>query len=267
MEARGDTMIKKIRIVIIGLVIGLLTVPETSSAISPQQLQEMLDRGDEVTIIDIRSTVLYTEGHIPGAISIPSALITGKRLPPIGAVVVYGDGIRTDLTLEAVNSLNTRTGIQADMLEGGFAAWEAIELQTTHNSGFREERLPYLSYDEFEKVAAGNPDIVLVDLRSPSNNLTDLSEAFPGLDSIRLHRNLRSAGKEWDISTVTLTGRKDTHYRRLYVLIDDGNGEAGKVAHRLKAAGIKRMAILTGGEQILRRGGRPGLDTIKTRER
>lgn len=260
-------MIKKLWIVIIGLVIGFLTVPETSSAISPQQLQEMLDRGDEVTIIDIRSTVLYTEGHIPGAISIPSALITGKRLPPIGAVVVYGDGIRTDLTLEAVNSLNTRTGIQADMLEGGFAAWEAIELQTTHNSGFREERLPYLSYDEFEKVVAGNPDIVLVDLRSPSNNLTDLSEAFPGLNTIRLNRKLQSTGKEWDISGVTRTGGKDTHYRSLFVLIDDGDGEAGKVAHRLKAAGIKRMAILTGGEQILRRGGRPGLETIKTREK
>ena len=260
-------MKKNVWILLIVLIMGLVIATETVFAISPQQLQEMLDRGDEVTIIDIRSTVLYTEGHIPGAISIPSALITGKRLPPIGAVVVYGDGIRTDLTLEAVNSLNTRTGIQADMLEGGFAAWEAIELQTTHNSGFREERLPYLSYDEFEKVAAGNPDIVLVDLRSPSNNLTDLSEAFPGLNTIRLNRKLQSTGKEWDISRVTLTGGKDTHYRRLYVLIDDGDGEAGKVAHRLKAAGIKRMAILTGGEQILRRGGRPGLDTIKTREK
>lgn len=314
----------------IALVIGLLTIPEKGAAISPRQLQEMLDRGEEVTLLDIRSRALYTEGHIPGAISIPSSMITEMRLPPIGAVVVYGDGIRSDLALEAVNALNTKTGIQADILEGGFSAWEALELTTTHKSGFQKESLPSLSYEEFEKAAAGNPDIVLVDLRSTPvegqnktsgtpagrsaqapevsvNKLTDLSEAFPGLQSIRLNRKLtaspiplppgerssigqrkvstplmgeeqgggekgksyasrsQSTGKEWDISSLTRTGERDAHSRRLYVLIDDGDGEAGKVAHRLKAAGIKRLAILTGGEKILRRGGRPGLETMKTR--
>lgn len=318
-----------VAIVIIAFVIALLTIPEKASAISPRQLQEMLDRGEEVTIIDIRSRALYTEGHILGAISIPFPIIAEKRLPPIGTVVVYGDGIRTDLTLEAVKALNTRSGIQAEILEGGFSAWEALDLTTTRKSGFQKDRLPSFSYEEFEKAAASNPDIVLVDLRSrpvkgqnktsgtpasrsaqapevSDNKLTELSEAFPGLQTIRLHRKLapspipappgegssigqrevssllrgdqgggeednsyafkgQPTGKEWDISTLLGTGDKDTHYRRLYVLIDDGDGEAGKVAHRLKAAGITRLAILTGGEQILRRGGKPGLETIKTR--
>ena len=266
---------KRIWIVIIALImgLGLASAPETAIAISPQQLQEMMDRGEPVTIIDIRVLDLYRDGHIPGAISMPVTIISKKQVPPVGTVVVYGDGIRTDLDAEALRALNARPGIQASILEGGFSAWETLNLPTTHKSGFREERLPYLSYQELEKVAEANPDIVLVDLRTvpdqanTSDTLTDLSTMFPGLNSVRLLRKPQSDGKEWDISTVTQRGGKDTYYRWLYILIDNGDGEAEKVARTLKAAGIKRMAILTGGEQILRRGGSPGLETIKTREK
>ena len=257
----------KVWIFIIALVTGFLSVPVTVFAISPLQLQEMMGRGEQITIIDIRALELYREGHIPGAINMPATIISKKKLPPLGTVVVYGDGIRTDLTNGAVDALNAMPGIEAVMLDGGFSAWESLNLPTTHESGFREERLPYLSYEELEKVVEANPDIVLVDLRSTpeqgktNSTLTDLSVVFPGLNTIRLHRKLRSDGKEWDISTVTRRGAKDTQYRWLYILIDDGDGEAEKAARILKAAGIKRAAILTGGEQILRRGGKPGLET------
>ena len=108
---------------------------------------------------------------------------------------------------------------------------------------------------------------MLVDLRTTpeqgktNSTLTDLSAVFPGLNTVRMHRKLQSDGREWDISTVTRRGGRDTQYRWLYILIDDGDGEAEKAARILKAAGIKRAAILTGGEQILRRGGSPGLET------
>ena len=263
----------KVWIVAIAIIMVFLSVPVTAFAISPQQLQEMMGRGEPVTIIDIRALELYREGHIPGAINMPATIISKKKLPPLGTVVVYGDGIRTDLTNGAVDALNAMPGIEAVMLDGGFSAWESLNLPTTHASGFREERLSYLSYEELEKVVEANPDIVLVDLRSTpeqgktNSTLTDLSAMFPGLNTIRLHRKLQSAGKEWDISTVTRRVGKDTHYRWLYILIDDGDGEAEKAARSLKAAGIKRVAILTGGEQILRRGGSPGLETIKTRKK
>lgn len=262
-------MKKKIRTVIIVFILGLLAVPEAGLALSPGQLQEMLEQGSSVTMIDIRNSDIYREGHIPGAISIPAAIISKKQLPPVGSVVVYGDGIRTDLTLEAVNALNTRRGIQAEMLEGGFSAWEALGLPTTHQGGFREERLTYLSYQELEKVAAANPDLVLVDMRSrpervdTGSTLTDLPAMFPGVITIKMLRKPQSGGKEWDITAVTGRGSRETRYRWLYILIDDGDGEAEKVAHSLKAAGIRRMAILTGGELILRRGGLPGQDIQK----
>ena len=258
---------EKVGIIIIGLVIGLAGTSGTGFAVTARQLQEMLSQGEKVTIIDIRNRALYTEGHIPGAISLLASIIAEKRLPPIGAVVVYGDGIPADLTIEAVDALNAKNGIQAEMLEGGFSAWEAVNLSTTHQSGLGREELRFITYQELEKAAAGNSDMVLVDLRStPAGNatreLTDLSVKLPGLNTIRLARKSGSANTEWDIAPVILAGRGS-----LYILIDDGDGEAEKVARRLKAAGVKRLAILIGGERILRSEGRSGLKRIETREK
>ena len=281
-------MIKKMWIFTICLAIGFSAVPTTGFAITAQQLREMLDRGDKVMIIDIRSKWAYAESHIHGAINIPARIIGMKRLPPLGTVIVCGDGIRTGLTLKAVQALNAKTGIRADMLEGGFGAWDALDLANTRKSGFGRERLHYLSYQELEKAAAENPDIVLIDLRCASDEddtavtgmrsggalrgasrdiaakLTDLSEKFPGLDCIKLDRKLGRAGKAEDVSIAGLLGGRGAHHRKLYVLIDDGDGVAQKIAHRLKAAGIRRVVILAGGEQILRREGRPGLKTKKS---
>ena len=202
--------------------------------------------------------------------------------------IVCGDGIRTGVTLEAVQALNAKTGIRADMLEGGFGAWDALNLPNTSKSGFGRQRLRYLSYQDIEKAAPENPDMVLVDLRCASNEhktavagtrsrsarrgasrdlgaqLTDLSEKFPGINRIKLDRKLGHARKAEEVSIAGLLGARGAHHRKLYVLIDDGDGEAEKVAHRLKAAGIRRLVILAGGEQILRREGRPGLKTKRS---
>ena len=48
---------------------------------------------------------------------------------------------------------------------------------------------------------------------------------------------------------------------RLYVLVDDGDGGAERVAANLRARGMRRVAILTGGELILERGGQAGTRT------
>jgi hypothetical protein len=41
-------------------------------------------------------------------------------------------------------------------------------------------------------------------------------------------------------------------HSELYVLIDSADGTAEKAALQLKAAGIKRFAVLTGGEESIR---------------
>ena len=137
-------------------------------------------------------------------------------------------------------------------------------------------RVQYLTYRNLKKAAAHNSDIVLVDLRSKTfsdktsadvyidstiaspETLTDLSEKFPGQHIIRPDRKRGAAGKQWDIASSILKGKKGSHHRYHYVIIDNGDGEGQEVASRLFAAGIKRVAILTGGEQILRREGQPG---------
>ena len=75
------------------IVTGFFLPLRTGWAVTPEKLKEMLDQGEKVTIIDVRHTALYAAGHIPGAINIPSSIIAMKRFPPLGDVVVYGDGI------------------------------------------------------------------------------------------------------------------------------------------------------------------------------
>lgn len=264
--------------------IGFFIVPTGSFALTPQQLHHMLKKKEKVVIIDIRNKWAYLESHIPGAINIPAAVVQSKRLAPMGKVVVYGDGIRTDLTHKAVQDLNSKQGIEAEMLEGGFGAWETLNLPNTHKGGLSKEKPNHISYQELKKAAEANPDIVLVDLREKRGGnkpqgisgrgnvatlerlhgkLTDLSGKFPGVKKVRLSQTSSMYQGNKKVPLDKLTSGNTESYRKLYVLIDNGDGKARKVSHRLKAAGIKRVVILTGGERSLRREGKPGIKTIK----
>jgi rhodanese-related sulfurtransferase len=58
--------------------------------LSAVELQAMIDNGDEVTIIDVRTPEEYNEGHIPGSISVPLGTI--EELESVsfkGKVVLY----------------------------------------------------------------------------------------------------------------------------------------------------------------------------------
>jgi rhodanese-related sulfurtransferase len=276
MAARGGFIMKKI-ITLFNLFLfaGCLVILEASFALTPEELKEMLDQGEKVTIIDVRHKGLYTDGHIPGAINIPSSVIGMKRLPPIGEVVVYGDGIRVDLTMEAVNELNSKTGIHAEMLEGGIAAWESLNYSTTHPYGLGKKRFDYLTYDDFERALIHNPDIIVIDLREgvpleedqdgqgEAPVLTDMSERFPGVDIIKPRRNRGAGARKWDVSADEITRGRGPKHRNQYVIVDDGDGQGEKAARRLFAAGIKRVVILTGGEQTLSREGEKGFKKIQ----
>lgn len=242
----------------------------TSYPITSRQLKELKDRGEKITLIDIRGNRLFRQGHIPGAINIPFPLIGRKRLPPIGRVVVYGDGIRTDLTREAVDILNSKHGIRAEMLDGGFPAWEALHLTITGRKSFKEEKFHYITYEEFLKIITSEPDLILVDLRlsDSSSGAPDLAARFPGVKIIRpvpLEKGNVSPGMRWNLQEI-IAG-KIRGNSKLYILIDSGNGESEKVAHRLKGAGIKRLAILIGGQITIEREGKRGKKTIRMRSR
>lgn len=237
--------------------IGVLLLSGSVWAITPQQLKEKVNQGATLTIIDVRNTHQYTEGHIPGAINIPAAVIGKKRLPPLGDVVVYGDGVRSDVTEKALSELNAKAGIRAEVLEGGLPAWEALKLVTTDPRGLSRKRTRFLSYEELEAVAAGNPDIIFVDLREETKAVgvkgrTALEGKFAGHRRIKVERQQKLRESPWDVSGVvrSVGGQRNAH-RYLCVLVDNGDGQAEEVARRLHAAGITRVAILTGGEEAL----------------
>jgi rhodanese-related sulfurtransferase len=268
MAAWGGIIMEKVWLIAV-LVMGWLFMgPGSSGAMAPEDLKALLSEGESVTVIDIRSNALYRQGHIQGAINVPASVLERKRLPGIGRVIVCGDGVRKDVTLDAVKNLDNREGIDAEILEGGYASWEALNLPTTQKKGLAKKRFRYLSYQGLERAAEKNRAIVLVDLRNESGKrsiegkkalkemrrpLTELSKKFPGLEIIKV--------TEEGLGIVAKG--KGRHHRILYVMVDDGDGKSERVATRLFAAGVKRVAILTGGERTLRREGQPGL--LRTR--
>lgn len=240
----------------------LISLPGTSFGISVEQLREIKENQEKVTIIDIRNSHVYRECHIPGAINIPASLIGRKSLPAIGRVVVCGDGIDNEVTLKAVVSLNSKSGIEAERLDGGMQAWETFNFPDTRSGGFKRQMIHYLSYQQLEKVVKKNQDLIILDMRKKADNeseLSNLNAKFPGVRTLKLGRNKKSRDKGEKISLAGIGGGKSVHHNRYYVLIDDGSGEAEGVAYRLKAAGIKRMSILAGGEIILSADGKSGV--------
>jgi len=245
-------------------------------------LKNLLDQGASPTIVDIRSGSDYTQGHIPNAINIPAKIIPRKPLPPLGPVIVYGDGIQKGITMKALDALNAKAEIQAEMLAGGFAAWGSMNLPSTERRGVKRERFQYISYKELQRSAESNQDITLVDMRTlgemkksagfevgavTGDNPSELSEMFPGLKIIALDRkDLRSGRKAGQVSVARIADLKKAGHHEIFVLIGRGDGQAEKAARRLHAAGIKPIVILAGGERTIQKEGRPGFRTHVTRD-
>jgi rhodanese-related sulfurtransferase len=227
-------------------------------------LNGQLAQGAKLTIVDVRSTALFSQGHIPGAINIPAALCSGNNLPPLGKVVVCGAGLGKDAEeTAAAAALALKPGLSVEVLEGGYAAWQSAQGRTTQPRGLKPEALNYISYAQLKAAKADG--VVLVDLRhQPAANsnpaaaaavqpLTDLAQAFPGF---QVSQSAFSANPQVK-SAVAGSGPPP-----LLVLIDNGDGTAPEMARTLQDSGMKRYAILAGGQLILARQGRPGLQRL-----
>lgn len=60
--------------------------------ISPQLAKEMMDSGDTITVVDVRTSSEYAAGHIEGALLIPNETITTAdkpaQLPDLDATIL-----------------------------------------------------------------------------------------------------------------------------------------------------------------------------------
>ena len=236
-------------------------------AISPAQVQQLLNSGEKITFVDVRLNVLFQKGHIPGAINIPSQLVPEKPLPPLGRVVVYDDGLGADDAVAAAAALNQKPGITAESLDGGYAAWEMAQSSTTQSGGLKPEATPVITYAQLKQKQSS--DVVLVDLRQSApavtsasaatkssaakvaaQPLTDLQSEFPKARIARSPFAVSSPRTKASAASVSTP-------LPLLVLIDNGDGSAQKMARALKANGITRFAC-SGGRRANPLGPRPG---------
>lgn len=232
----------------------------SARAIVPADLKKLLDSGENIVIIDVRNASLFKRDHIPNAINVPASLVPQKKLPPLGRVIVCDEGLARDsAATQALVALNAKPGIKAEILEGGFAAWQALRGDSTKGAGVHEEELVQMTYDQLKK--ADPAAVVLVDLRKPRAQvrqsdsgalppapLTDLASEFPQAPVTKSPFNLPQTRQSSSSAAPPAL-----------VLIDDGDGSAQATARILKANGITRVVILAGGESILARHGQPGL--------
>ncbi len=246
---------------------ALLACSGAALAISPAQVQSLLAAGEKITFVDVRMNVPFQNGHIPGALNIPAQLVPEKQLPPLGRVVVYDGGLGDNAAPAAAAALNQKPGITAEVLDGGFAAWQMAQAQTTQSGGLKPDAVPLITYAQLKQVPGA--DVVLVDLRQPpaaitngtptklavvaAPPLTDLAAEFPGARIVRSPFAARSP--QTKLAALNATPP-------LLVLIDNGDGRARQMARVLKANGMTRFAVLAGGEQILAVHGQAGLQRI-----
>lgn len=244
------------------LLVLALACPSRAFAVTPADLRQRIEGGEKITLIDVRSTEYFQKGHIPGAINVPAALCAAKKLPPLGTVVVYDAGLARESADAAAAALGRKPGLRVEVLEGGLAAWEMFKGGTTQSSGVQPEQLPMITYEKLKEVQT--EDTVLVDLRNPEEPvagrtksavlgpplpMTDLGAEFPKARIVKSPFNVAPTKKSGDGAGTP----------PLLVLIDNGDGTAQQMARALKANGNTRFVILAGGESILERQGRPGL--------
>ena len=101
----------------------------------PISRQELLKRSHAglVTILDVRPTDEFAQGHLPHALNIPLNDLSARlaELDPKQEIVAYCRSTYCVLSFEAVAALRAR-GFKARRLEEGFPEWKAAGLPLEH---------------------------------------------------------------------------------------------------------------------------------------
>jgi rhodanese-related sulfurtransferase len=250
----------------------LLALPLSAAArtITVEELADRLVAGNVPFLVDVRRAHDYDAAHIPNAANIPARLLGSRKLPPIGEVIVYGDGFgRVDMD-EVLRQLAAKPGIQPVLLEGGFAAWASRSGVTTAESGLQPARETAVTYQNM--VVSAGRGTVIYDLRKQrgqTGRSDDLKDRFPearigeGAPGARVGGgggNRGAAAGARPASGNPLLRDNPHASGELIVLVDDDHTTAEQVARRLRASGHERVAVLAGGDLIMRHEGRPGLE-------
>lgn len=89
-------------------------------------LKVMLDAGENVIVVDVRSPSAYAAGHIPGAVNIPHRSMSAEStsaLDKSALVVAYCDGIGCNASTKGALAM-TKLGFKVKELLGGLDWWK-----------------------------------------------------------------------------------------------------------------------------------------------
>ena len=94
----------------------------------PMELNAMIERNDNIMIIDVRGLDDYGKGHIPGAVNLPKDswdTFLGLAKDRVNIVYCYSEVCH--LAAEAAKRF-AEAGFSVMELEGGFDTWKAYNL-------------------------------------------------------------------------------------------------------------------------------------------
>jgi rhodanese-related sulfurtransferase len=145
--------------------------------LSPLAIREMLDDGGELAIIDLREELIFAQGHLLWARSVPLSrleLIIARLVPRTATRVVLcddGDG----LVMRATAILSHFNYRNLFFLAGGVAAWAAAGLElfcgvNVASKAFGEfiehrRATPGIAADELDRLLREHANIVVLDSR------------------------------------------------------------------------------------------------------
>lgn len=207
---------------------AVLPLSGAAQAITASELAELQREGGQVRLIDVRPSARFKLGSIPGAMSVPAAVLLEKNFAPLGRVVLFSDGLGDIDMARYVEALNQRAGVQAEALEGGFAAWLDERRVTTAASGLARATPPMISYQRLEALTG---PVVMVDLRKAGGTLRLKSGQDDGGRLARENEARRNAMKDKRRSTEGAGGNTGTQaavagLEGVSAEVESGGGEA-----------------------------------------
>lgn len=101
----------------------------------PFELDGMIRRGEQITIVDVRLPSDYAKGHIPGAVNLPQGKWhTLAGVPKDRSTVLYCYNQTCRLAAGAAVELASR-GVPVIEMEGGFDTWQKYGLKVEAGEG------------------------------------------------------------------------------------------------------------------------------------
>jgi hydroxyacylglutathione hydrolase len=96
---------------------------ETVPQVTVHELEQWLEEGREVDVVDVREPAEWMEGHVAGALHVPMLEAVGRRdelATPRAKAVVCAGGLRSSAVISA---LKRRGLTNFYNVTGGMAAW------------------------------------------------------------------------------------------------------------------------------------------------